>query len=83
MFNGLQPVLVLSTTKINLLKLTERFSRVFHACRLRQAVGPLLSRSQISHGQAEERRHFINGDLHTVLSYYFGCRLLGWKSIRA
>ena len=56
---------------------------VFHACRLRQAVGPVLSRSEISHGQAEERRHFFNGDLHTVLSYYFGCRLLGWKSIRA
>ena len=50
---------------------------------LRQAVGPVLSPSQISHGQAEERLHFFNGDMHTIVSYYFGCRLLGWKSITA
>ena len=45
--------------------------------------GRILSRTQISHSQAEERLHFFNGDMHTVVSYYFGCRLLGWKSITA
>ena len=50
---------------------------------LRQAVGRVLSRIQISHGQAKERLPFFNGDMHTVVSNYFGCRLLGWKSITA
>ena len=50
---------------------------------LRQAVGRVLSRIQISHGQAEGRLHFFNGDIQSVVSYYFGCRLLGWKSITA
>ena len=42
---------------------------------LRQAVGRVLSRIQISHGQAEERLHFFNGDIQSV------CKLLLWLSI--
>ena len=45
--------------------------------------GRILSRTQISHSQAEDRLHFFNGDMHTLVSYYFGCRLLGCKSITA
>ena len=40
-----------------------------------------LFRSQISHGQAEGRLPFLNGDMHTVVSNYFDWRLFGWKSI--
>ena len=50
---------------------------------LRQAAGRVLSCIQISHGQAEERLHFFNGDIQSVVSCYFCCRLLGWKSITA
>ena len=50
---------------------------------LRQAIGRVLSRFQISHGQAEEGLHFFKGHIQSVVSYYFGCRLLGSKSITA
>ena len=35
-------------------------------------VGRVLSRTQISHGQAEGRLPILNGDMHTVVSNYFG-----------
>ena len=47
---------------------------------IRQAVGRVLSRIQISHGQAEGGLHFFNGQIQSVVGYYFGCRLLGSKS---
>ena len=39
----------------------------------------LVSRSPT----AKRKRDFFNGDIQSVVSYYFGCRLLGWKSITA
>ena len=51
--------------------------------RRRYVGGRVLSRTQISHGQAEGRLPVLNGDMPTVVSNYFGWRLFGWKSITA